>query len=248
MAAGANTPAADHHPHPHTGASTPNGLHLNGSKSLVAKPLEAFVAHAPSLPVESDSVTTDGLAPKGAATLGLDAVKGVGRGMTNRFLIVFASTAVLLAGCAWGPRVETTAPVTLPVTAGTYRLIGADSATAVDVAVASALRSQLQAKGWNETADAPVWRMEAIYMIRPQKVGGYSDVSARDEVWIVAPALPRWWASKRRVHSLTVILTGPDDSRTTYQASAAVTVRDRTPDAMIDLLAEAVAAELKPAS
>jgi hypothetical protein len=168
--------------------------------------------------------------------------------MTSRFLIVSASTALLLAGCAWGPRVETTPPVTLPVTAGTYRLIGAESATAVDVAVASALRRQLQAKGWRETAEAPVWRVEAAYAARPQKIGSYSDVSARDEAWIAAPALPQWWVSKRRVHSLTVILTGPGDSPTTYQASAAVTAREQNPDATIEVLAEAVAAELKPAS
>lgn len=168
--------------------------------------------------------------------------------MASRSLIVSASAAFLLAGCAWGPRVEMTPAAALPASEATYRLIGVEPATAVDTAVASALRRQLQANGWHETGEASVWRVEAAYAVRPQKTGSYSDVSARDEAWIAAPALPQWWARKWRVHSLTVILTGPDNSPTTYQAGAAVTVRDRNPEATIDLLAEAIAAELKPVS
>ena len=168
--------------------------------------------------------------------------------MASSSLIVSVSAAFFLAGCALGAGIETTSPAALPASAATYRLIGAEPTTAVDAAVASALRRQMGANGWRETAEDPVWQVEAAYAVRPQRTGSYSDVSARDEAWVATPALPQWWARKRQVHSLIVILTGPDASPARHQASATVTVRDRDLDATLDLLAAAVAAELKPAS
>lgn len=165
--------------------------------------------------------------------------------MSSRTLILSASAALLLAGCAWGPRVEVK-PAVLPTSAPTYRLISAEPATAVNLAVEGALRRQMEARGWREVADAPAWRVEAAYSIRPQKVGGYSDKTARDEEWVAEPRVPQWWARKRLVHRLTLVLNGPGDSPALYQASAAVTVRDRTPEAAIDRLVEAVTTELKP--
>lgn len=165
--------------------------------------------------------------------------------MSSRTLIPCALAALLLAGCAWGPRVEVT-PVVLPTSALTYRLIGAEPATAVSLAVEGALRRQMEAQGWREVEDAPVWRVEAAYSIRPQKVGGYSDETARDEEWVAEPRLPQWWARKRLEHRLTLVLNGPVDSPTVYQTSATITDRDRTPEAAIDRLVEAVTTELKP--
>lgn len=166
--------------------------------------------------------------------------------MASRSLILSASAALLLTGCAWGPRVEVT-PVVLPTSAPTYRLIRAEPATAVNLALEGALRRQMQAHGWREVVDAPVWRVEAAYSVRPQKVGGYSDETARNEEWVAEPRIPQWWARQRLAHRLTVILNGPGDSPTVYQTSAAVTTHDRTPEATIESLAEAVAAQLKPA-
>lgn len=165
--------------------------------------------------------------------------------MACRSLIFSASMALFLAGCAWGPRVEV-ASVELPAGAPTYRLIGAEPATPANLAVEGALRRQMQAQGWREVEDAPVWRVEAAYSVRSQKIGGYSDESARDEEWVAEPRIPQWWARKRLVHRLTVVLNGPGNSPAVYQASAAVTARDRTPEAAIDMLAEAVAVEIKP--
>lgn len=167
--------------------------------------------------------------------------------MASCSLIVSASAAFLLAGCALGPGVETTSSAAFPATAATYRLVGTESASAVDAAVASALRRQMGANGWRETGEDPVWQVEAAYAVRPQRTGNYSDVSAREEAWVAAPVLPQWWARKRQVHSLVVVLNGPDGGPA-HQASATVTVRDRDSDATLDLLAAAVAAELKPAS
>ena len=83
--------------------------------------------------------------------------------MANSSLIVSVSAAFLLAGCALGAGIETTSPAALPASAATYRLIGAEPTTAVDAAVASALRRQMGANGWRETAEDPVWQVEAAY-------------------------------------------------------------------------------------
>ena len=166
--------------------------------------------------------------------------------MASRSLIVAASTALLLAGCAWGPRVDITSPAPLPTSATTYRLVEADPATGVDGAVAAAVRRQLQARGWRETREAPAWRMEAVYAVRPQKTGSYSDISAGEQAWVVEPRLPQWWGRGRQVHSLTLILIGPGDSTTVYQSAAVATARPRDPDAMIERLAEAAAGALAP--
>ena len=181
------------------------------------------------------------------APFGLGGLSGIDCGMASYPLILSASTVLLLAGCALGPRVEV-ASVALPESVPTYRLIRAEPSTAENAAVEGALRRQMQANGWREVEHSPVWRVEAAYSVRPQKTGSYSDETARVEQWVAEPQIPQWWARKRRVHSLTVSLNGPGESPTTYRASAAVTVRDRAPEATIEKLAEAVAAQLQPAS
>lgn len=177
--------------------------------------------------------------------LGLGIIQGVDCDMASRSLILSASMALFLTGCAWGPGVETT-PAALPPSAPTYRLIEAEPTNALTLAAEGAVRRHMEARGWREVRDAPAWRVEVAYSARPQKVGSYSDASARESEWLAGPNVPQWWGRKRMVHSLTVILNGPGDSPTAYRATAAVKMRDRAPEATIDRLAQAVATDLLP--
>ena len=171
----------------------------------------------------------------------------VGWGMVRCSLILSAVAAVALSACASGPQVVTTPPMAFPATATTYRLIEPDPASATDQAVLSAVRAKLAERGWHETREAPVWLIEAAYAVRSQRTGTYSDVSARRGDWLDAPVLPQWWARKRRTYSLTLTLNGPGGAPGAYHASAATTVAEQKDDAVLNALASAVVADLKPA-
>lgn len=166
--------------------------------------------------------------------------------MARCFLILSAVAAVSLSACASAPKVVATPPTALPSTAPTYRLIAPDPVSAADQAVQTAVRAQLDAQGWREAREAPAWRIEAAYAVRPQKTGTYSDASAREGDWLDAPVVPQWWGAKRLTHSLTLTLHGPEAEPGTYQAGAVTTVGPRRTDEALDLLAAAAVAELKP--
>lgn len=186
-------------------------------------------------------------APRGGAFVyGPSAVGAIGWGMARLFLILSAVAAVSLSACASGPKVVTTPPAVLPSTAPTYRLIAPEPASAADQAVLAAVRGQLAAQGWRETREAPVWRIEAAYAVRPQTTGAYSDVSAREGDWLDAPVLPQWWGRKRLTHSLTLTLHGPEAAPGAYHAAAVTTVGARRADEALAALAAAAVAELKP--
>lgn len=163
-----------------------------------------------------------------------------------RSLLILSAVAVSLSACVSGPKVVTTPPAAFPAAATTYRLIEPEPASAADQAVLAAVRNELAAQGWRETREAPVWRIEAAYAVRPQKAGAYSDVSAREGDWLDAPVLPQWWARKRLTHALTLVLHGPEAAPRAYQASAATTVSARQADEAWAILAAAAVAELKP--
>ena len=165
--------------------------------------------------------------------------------MARPFLILTLA-AVSLSACAFGPDVVTTPPAPLPVAATTYRLIEPEPVSTTDQTLLAAVRDQLAAKGWRETREAPVWRVEATYAVRPQTTGAYSDASARDGDWLDAPVVPQWWGRKRMIHSLTLTLHGPEAAPGAYQTSATTTVGSRQADGALRLLAAAAVSELKP--
>lgn len=181
----------------------------------------------------------------GAFVYGSAAGWAVGWGMTRSFLILLA-VAVSLSACASGPDVITTPPVALPVATTTYRLIEPEPASAADQALLAAVREQLTAKGWRETREAPAWRIEAAYAVRPQTTGAYSDASARDGDWLDAPIVPQWWGRRRLTHSLSLTLHGPEAAPGAYQMSATTAVGPRHSNEALALLAAAVVAELQP--
>lgn len=164
----------------------------------------------------------------------------------SRNLLILSVVAASLSACVSGPKVVTTSPAAFPAAAATYRLIEPEPASAADQALLAAVRDQLTAKGWRETRDAPVWRIEAAYAVRPQTTGAYSDASAREGDWLDAPVVPQWWGRKRQTHSLTLTLHGPAGAPGAYQAGAAATVGPRRSDDALALLAAAAVAELKP--
>ncbi|HEY1072201.1 hypothetical protein [Brevundimonas sp.] len=167
--------------------------------------------------------------------------------MARSFLILSAVVAVSLSACASGPKVVTMPPAALPAAAATYRLIEPEPASAADQAVLAAVRGQLAAQGWLETPEAPAWRIEVAYAVRPQTTGAYSDASARQGDWLDAPVMPQWWGRKRLTHSLTLTLHGPGAASDDYHAGAATTLGARRADEALAALAAAAVAELKHA-
>lgn len=163
-----------------------------------------------------------------------------------RRLLILSVAAASLSGCASGPKVVTTPPAAFPAAATTYRLIEPEPTSATDQAVMAAVRDQLTARGWRETREAPAWRIETAYAVRPQKTGAYSEASARDGDWLDAPVVPQWWGRQRLTYSLTLTLHGPEAAPDAYHVGAATTVGERQADQALIALAGAVAAELKP--
>lgn len=166
--------------------------------------------------------------------------------MARSFLILSAVSVVSLSACASAPKVVASPPAALPGSALTYRLTASEPLSGSDQAVLAAVREQLAARGWRETREAPVWRIETAYAVRPQKTGTYSDASAHAGDWLDAPVIPQWWGLKRMTHSLTLTLHGPEAEPGTYQAGAVTTVGPRRADEALGLLAAAAVAELKP--
>lgn len=168
------------------------------------------------------------------------------RNMTHPSCFLVASVAFLLASCAATARV-TTAPVVLPAGDRTYHLVRSEPATTRDAAVEAAVHRQMQAHGWREAEEAATWRLEAAYSVRPVKIGGYSDASARAEAWVAEPLSRSWWSRGRSAHGLSVSLIGPGEGEQIYQVGAVVTAGAKNPETTLDALAERVAIELQSA-
>ncbi|HRO33854.1 MAG TPA: hypothetical protein PLQ03_10625 [Brevundimonas sp.] len=166
--------------------------------------------------------------------------------MSGRSSGLAFAAALVLAGCAATVDV-TTPPVSVPVDARTYRMAGFEPPTSRDVAVQAALRRHLQAQGWREVEQAPVWRVEAAYSVRPGRTGGYSDESARAQAWLAQPLSPPWWALGRSAHGLTVSLSGWTEEGRTHQIAAVTLAKDANPETTIEVLAQRIALELRTA-
>jgi hypothetical protein len=154
--------------------------------------------------------------------------------------------AALVTGCASTPRIEAQLSAAVPATVTAYRLVEAETPTEADRATARAVRQALETRGWREVSDGTAWRVEAAYAVRPQKTGAFTDIDARQGEWTDAPRLPQWWSQGRRVHSLTLILTGPGDELGAYHASAAAVLKRRQAETAPERLAEAAVAQLAP--
>lgn len=168
-------------------------------------------------------------------------------GMTARFLTVAAPSAALLAaaflsGCATGPRIEAVGPAAFSPGAATYRL-----ADPVESEAVVAVKRQLAASGWRESAAAPDWIIDVAYGVRPQRTGAFTDEAAREGEWTTPPVLPQWWTNGRKLHVLTLTLNRAGTEPSVHEASARTAVSDRKAQVALDALAEAVVAELPAA-
>lgn len=166
-------------------------------------------------------------------------------GMTARsastlLLPAALAAAALLSGCASGPRVEAVGPGVFSPGAATYRLADPESEAA------SAVKRQLAANGWRESATAPDWIIDVAYGVRPQKTGAFTDNAAREGEWTTPPVLPQWWTSGRKLHVLALTLNRGGTEPGLYEATARTAVGDRKAPAALDALAAAVVAELPP--
>ncbi|MGH7020369.1 MAG: hypothetical protein ACREEY_10830 [Brevundimonas sp.] len=161
------------------------------------------------------------------------------RSASTSVLPAALAAVVLLSGCATGPRVEAVGPGVFSPGAGTYRL-----ADPVEGEVVSAVKRQLAARGWRESATAPDWIIDVAYGVRPQKTGAYTDEAAREGEWTTPPVLPQWWANGRKLHVLALTLNRGGAQPGLYEATARTAVSDRKAPAALDALAEAVVAEL----
>ncbi|MFK0298563.1 hypothetical protein ACIQTU_05005 [Brevundimonas sp. NPDC090276] len=162
-------------------------------------------------------------------------------------ILIALVSAVVLSGCATGPRIEVTAPAAFQPGAATYRLAVADAGAADVGPATAAVRRQLQARGWREGDKTSDWLIEVAYAVRPQRTGTFTDDAARKGEWTASPVLPQWWSTGRKTHVLSLTLNGPGAAPTVYEARAATVVGDRKKDAALDALAEAVVAELPAA-
>ena len=146
---------------------------------------------------------------------------------------------LLLAGCASAPRVEVVAPSAFAAEAATYRLADATSSDAVD-----AVKRRLAVRGWRETATAPDWIIDVAYGVRSQRTGAFTDEAAREGQWTTSPVLPQWWARGRRLHVLSLTLNKSGAAPVVHEISASTAVSDRKASTALEVLAEAVVAEL----
>lgn len=158
--------------------------------------------------------------------------------------VILLGGAAVLASCAATPRIDAALSTPLSASTTAYRLLEPETPSEADRIAAQAVRQALAARGWRETQGKDGWRVEAAYAVRSQTTGVFTDADARDGAWTQEPRRPQWWSQGRAVHSLTLILTGPENEPGAHFASAVAVMGRRQGATAPQALAQAAASQL----
>jgi hypothetical protein len=166
--------------------------------------------------------------------------------MITRLPAALAISAVVVAGCAYVPRVNvaerTERPVLQP--GPTYALSVQSERLPTQAGGSEALRQALSRHGWRETGDATAWTVRATYAVRPEHVGA---LGADQEAWLIQPRQTPWWRRPRVLHTLTLSLIPPGGQRESYRVDASISGPIDPPEETVRALASAAAERLDPA-
>lgn len=166
--------------------------------------------------------------------------------MIIRTLVALGAATLTLTACASAPEVKV--PV-LPLHSSQPVSFNVAGMASTDETEADrAVERLLEARGWRAGDGRSDWRVSTAYSVRPQTVGGFSDASASETAWVAEPVLPQSWDRKLLIHTLVVTLTTPEGDHGVYQATASLKTRDKRPEFVLGVLAEALVAALEPAS
>lgn len=165
--------------------------------------------------------------------------------MTPKHAVFLAFAAVLIAGCAYDPRVVVTEQsVWSPIQPGpSYALVVQDDRLPAESGGQAVIREALAGHGWTEASGAPTWTVRATYAVRPEHVGARA---ADPEAWLVEPRRTPWWRRTRAVHTLTLSLLEPRGQREHRRVNASISGPVKPPRETLRALAEAAAARLDP--